>query len=33
MRRRLDGFFDGCVGDIRSCVRRIDTLGPSPDEP
>jgi hypothetical protein len=33
MRRRLDGFFDGCVGDIRSCVRRIDTLGPSPEEP
>jgi hypothetical protein len=32
MRRRLDGFFDDCVGDIRDCVRRIATLGPSPEE-
>ena len=32
MRKRLDGFFDGCVSDIQDCVRRIATLGPSPEE-
>jgi hypothetical protein len=32
MRDRLDQFFDRCVGDIRNCVRRIATLGPTPEE-
>jgi hypothetical protein len=32
MRDRLDQFFDRCVSDIRNCVRRIATLGPTPEE-
>jgi hypothetical protein len=31
MRKRLDRFFDGCVGDISKCVRRIAKLGPAPE--
>jgi len=33
MRERLDGFFDGCVSDIRNCIHKLDALGPWPKEP
>jgi len=33
LRRRLDGFFDTAVGEIRRTSRVFDTLGPSPEEP
>jgi hypothetical protein len=33
MRARLDGFFDGCVSEIRQCIQNMDTLGPWPKEP
>lgn len=33
MRRKLDGFFDAAVGQLRATNRRIDVLGPSPEEP
>ena len=33
MYARLDQFFDGCVSQLRDCVRRIATLGPTPEEP
>lgn len=33
MRERLDGFFDGCVSDIRTCIHKLDALGPWPKEP
>lgn len=33
MRERLDGFFDGCVGEIRQCIQNMDTLGPWPKDP
>jgi len=33
MRRRLDRFFDGAVGEVRRTSRAIDVKGPSPDEP
>ena len=33
MRRRLDGFFDAAVGQLRAVSRNIDVLGPSPEEP
>ena len=33
MYARLDQFFDGCVSQLRDCVRRITTLGPTPEEP
>ena len=33
MYARLDQFFDGCVNQLRDCVRRIATLGPTPEEP
>jgi len=33
MRERLDGFFDSCVSDIRTCIHKLDALGPWPKEP
>ena len=30
MRKRLDRFFDGCVGEISHCVQRIARMGASP---
>ncbi len=32
MRRRLDAFFDAAVGQLRATGRRVDMLGPSPEE-
>ena len=33
MRRKLDAFFDDAVGHLRATSRRVDVLGPSPEEP
>jgi len=33
MRQKLDGFFDYAVGQLRATSRRVDVLGPSPEEP
>jgi len=33
MRERLDGFFDGCVTEIRKCIGALDALGPWPKNP
>jgi hypothetical protein len=33
MRRKLDGFFDTAVSQLRATGRRVDMLGPSPEEP
>ena len=33
MRIRLDNFFDNAVGFVRQTNRKIDVLGPSPEEP
>jgi len=33
MRQKLDGFFDAAVSQLRATGRRVDVLGPSPDEP
>jgi len=33
MRHKLDGFFDAAVGQLRATGRRVDVLGPSPEEP
>lgn len=33
MRRKLDAFFDAAVSQLRATGRRINVLGPSPEEP
>lgn len=33
LRRKLDGFFDSCVSQVRATDRRIAVLGPTPEEP
>ena len=33
MRHKLDGFFDAAVSRLRATSRRVDVLGPSPEEP
>ena len=33
MRTRLDAFFDSAVGQVRRTNRKMDELGPSPEEP
>ena len=33
MRRRLDKFFDRAVGEVRQSNKRLDVLGPSPEDP
>lgn len=33
MRQRLDLFFDNAVTEVRQANRRLDILGPSPEDP